>query len=84
MFNSVVSYFDPVDGSGRNDFTTPIVIGGSFIKLGLTSVFIGVVLGIVSTFIFKNIRMLTHSASTETIILLMIAMISYNTSEALK
>lgn len=47
------------------------------------SVIIGIAFGVVSTFVFKKIRMLTHSASTETIILLMIAMISYNSSEAL-
>ena len=81
MFNSVVAYFEKTPDS---NIPAPIHIGYNFVKLGITSILIGVVLGIVSAFIFKNCRMLTHSASTETIILLMIAMITYNVSEALQ
>jgi NhaP-type Na+/H+ or K+/H+ antiporter len=82
MFNSVTAYFRPGNGSG-NDWTTPFSIGGQFVKLGLYSILIGVVAGIVSTFVFKKCRMLTHSASTETILLLAIALIAYNASEAM-
>jgi hypothetical protein len=51
MFNSVVAYFE--GGSSENSIATPFVIGFNFVKLGITSILIGVALGIISTFVFK-------------------------------
>ena len=50
--------------------------------LGLVSILIGLFAGIFSSILFKNCRFLTHSAITETLLIVIIAFISYMVSES--
>lgn len=61
--------------------TTPKIIG-DFCALALSSVAIGMLFGIFNSLLFKWCRMLCHSAITETLLLLIIAFLSYFISEA--
>lgn len=65
------------------DFTaaSPFKILGNFIVLALASLSIGLAAGLFSSLLFKWCRILTHSAITETILLLIIAMTAYFLSE---
>jgi sodium/hydrogen exchanger-like protein 6/7 len=54
---------------------------GNFIELALTSVSIGLAAGIFSAMLFKWFRLLCHSAITESILLLIIAMVAYFVSD---
>lgn len=56
---------------------SPFVIMGNFLKLGLISILIGLGGGVFASLLFKYIRILTHSAITETLLLLIVAMICY-------
>ena len=56
---------------------------GEFIKLALASLGIGILTGILSSLMFKYFRFLTHSSITETLIIFIIAMLTYYISEAL-
>jgi sodium/hydrogen exchanger-like protein 6/7/sodium/hydrogen exchanger 8 len=88
VFNDIVSIilFNTVSGLRSQDFTpsTPFTIIGNFIVLAASSLAIGLVFGILSSFLFKYARFLCHSAITETILLLLIAFIGYYISESLQ
>jgi NhaP-type Na+/H+ or K+/H+ antiporter len=64
--------------------TTPFEILGSFLALAVESVGIGIFFGLFSSLMFKWFRFLTHSAITETLLLIIIAFIAYFISEALE
>jgi len=78
LFNTVTNYKDDFELS----FKTIATIAGDFIMLGLISMLIGLVAGIFSSLLFKKCRFLTHSAITETLLIVIIAFISYMISEA--
>ena len=63
------------------DASTPFTILGNFIILALASLAVGLVGGILSSLLFKYFRFLCHSAITETLILLIIAFVTYFVSE---
>jgi NhaP-type Na+/H+ or K+/H+ antiporter len=87
VFNDIVSIilFNTVQGF-KADFnftaTSPFKILGSFFALALASVGIGLFFGIFSSLMFKWFRFLTHSAITETLLLIIIAFVAYFISEA--
>lgn len=87
VFNDIVSIilFNTVQ-SFKTDFnftaTTPFEIMGSFFALAIASVGIGLFFGIFSSLTFKWFRFLTHSAITETLLLIIIAFVAYFISEA--
>jgi NhaP-type Na+/H+ or K+/H+ antiporter len=60
---------------------TPFTILGKFAVLAIASLSIGLAAGLFSSLLFKWCRILTHSAITETILLLIIGMTSYFLSE---
>jgi NhaP-type Na+/H+ or K+/H+ antiporter len=61
---------------------TPLIIAGNFIKLALASLAFGLVGGVFSSLLFKYCRFLCHSPITETLLLLIIAFVTYFLSEA--
>jgi NhaP-type Na+/H+ or K+/H+ antiporter len=61
--------------------TVPKILG-DFLALALSSVAIGMIFGIFNSLLFKHARMLVHSAITETLLMLIIALISYFVSES--
>ena len=87
VFNDIVSIilFNTVQSFKTNfNFTasSPFEIMGSFLGLAAASVGIGLFFGIFSSLMFKWFRFLTHSAITETLLLIIIAFIAYFISEA--
>lgn len=80
LFNTVSTLIEP-----KSHFTwqTPFEILGNFIKLGLISILIGVVIGMLSSLMFKYMRFLTHSPITETLMIMILAFICYYASEGL-
>jgi len=88
VFNDIVSIilFNTVSGLSTAEFTvaTPFIIIGNFIGLAAASLGLGLGFGMASSLAFKYCRFLTHSAITETILLLIIAMIAYFISEMLE
>jgi len=73
MFNTVQSLFSGDDSGSVN----PLDIIIQFLKLAMTSIIIGIFLGILSSVIFKNFRVLTHSPVCETIVILLNGMLAY-------
>jgi NhaP-type Na+/H+ or K+/H+ antiporter len=87
VFNDIVSIilFNTVQSFKSDfDFTpfTPFSIAGNFLMLGIVSMLIGLSAGIFSSLLFKHCRFLCHSAVTETLLIVIIAFISYFISEA--
>lgn len=60
--------------------TTPFSILGKFLLLGFVSIAIGLVVGLLSSYIFKVARYLSHSAIIETSLMFCFAYISYTLS----
>ena len=87
VFNDIVSIilFNTVQNLRQLAFTwqSPFQIIGEFIKLALASLGIGILMGVVSSLLFKFCRFLTHSPITETLIIFILAMLTYFVSEAL-
>ena len=71
---------------GKSDFeftaSTPFAIMGQFFLLALESVLLGLFAGILSSLLFKWFRFLCHSSITETLLIFIIAMLTYFLSEA--
>jgi NhaP-type Na+/H+ or K+/H+ antiporter len=57
---------------------------GQFILLAIYSVALGIAFGIFSSLLFKYFRFLTHSSVTETLLIFIIALMTYYLSEALE
>jgi sodium/hydrogen exchanger-like protein 6/7/sodium/hydrogen exchanger 8 len=87
VFNDIVGIiiFDAVFSlkkSGNFDSSTPFEIIGKFFLLAFTSIIIGVVFAVLCSLLLKHVRILTHSAIVETILLYLFASIGYFISEA--
>jgi len=54
-----------------------------FLKLSVVSILIGIALGVLSALITKYLRFISHSAVSESSLLILIAMISYFISETI-
>ena len=85
VFNDIVSIilFNTVQSLQNVEFsgsTVPKIIG-DFVMLALSSVAIGMIFGIFNSLLFKWCRMLVHSAISETILMLIIALFAYFVSE---
>ena len=90
VFNDIVSIilFNTVQGYQGVTFefgaSTVFSIAGEFIILGLVSILIGLAGGVISSLMFKWCRFLCHSAITETLLLLIVAMLCYFISETME
>ena len=89
VFNDIVSIilFNTVQGfaTGFNpSISTPFEIAGNFVLLALSSIGIGIAGGFFSSLLFKHCRFLSHSSITETLLLLVIAMICYFTAAVIE
>jgi len=76
--------FNTVNSFGRGEaFTgvTPFKILGNFLVLTLGSFAIGLVVGLMSSYVFKYARYLTHSAIVETMALFSFGYLSYSIAE---
>lgn len=84
LFNTVTS-FQTKPGEPPYEFTAMSIftIAGNFFMLGLVSMLIGLFGGIFSSILFKKCRFLTHSSITETLLIVIIAFITYMVSEAM-
>ncbi len=79
LFNAVNKYFNK---NSQFEWDTIFIIFIDFSKLASSSFLIGLFFGIMSSIIFKHMRFLAHSAITETLLLLIIGLISYFVSQA--
>lgn len=78
LFNTVLEYAGP-----DSEFTgsTPFKIIGSFVSLSFFSVLTGVLLGLLSSVVFKNFRMLTHNPIIECNMIFCFAYLAYGVAE---
>jgi NhaP-type Na+/H+ or K+/H+ antiporter len=81
LFNTVMRYAGP-----HSDFNyaTPVRILGSFLYLCIFSVFVGGIAGFISSLIFKNFRILTHSSIVECALIFCFGYLSYVIAEFLE
>ena len=79
LFNTVSMY----TGDQTESFTgaTPFKIIGNFLLLGVASLGIGLVFGLIGSFIFKKMRFLTVSAVKETLLIFCIGYLAYAVGE---
>lgn len=63
------------------NYTTPILILGSFLYLCIFSIVIGGVIGFISSIIFKKFRILTHSSIIECALMFCFGYLSYVIAE---
>lgn len=82
LFNTVMKYASK-KSSNKNKITwsTPIEIIGSFVNLGFWSLFVGIIVGLISAYILKSIRAFSKNAVSEVIFLFCFGYISYAISE---
>ena len=81
MFNTVLKFFFAEDGARDFTWTAPFEILGDFILLGVCSVAIGLIYGIIASVMFKNMRSLTASSTVECLVIFLIAYMAYVTAE---
>jgi len=79
LFNTVSKY----TGSNVEEFTasTPFKIIGDFLLLGVASLAIGLVYGLIGSYILKRMRFLTVSAVKETLLIFCFGYLAYGTGE---
>ena len=78
LFNTVMEYSGPESTFG---FSTPFKILNSFLSLAFFSILTGFVLGILSSFVFKQFRFLTASPVIECNLVFCFGYLSYGCSE---
>lgn len=90
VFNDIVSIilFDTIRKLSQNPadsfgWKSPYRILRGFIVITTVSVCVGFFVGAISSLLFKVFRSLTHSPSTETLLLLVLALISYYATDAM-
>ena len=79
LFNTVGGF-----GDGNTTFSskTPFQIIGQFFLLGFVSTAIGVIYGLIASYIFKRMRFVTVSAVKETLLIFSFGYLAYATGEA--
>jgi NhaP-type Na+/H+ or K+/H+ antiporter len=79
LFNTVSMFV----GDSTEEFTasTPFVIIGNFLLLGVASLGIGLVYGLIGSYLLKRMRFLTVSAVKETLLIFCIGYMAYATGE---
>lgn len=80
IFDAVFSFKKEKDASF--EVSTPFVLLGKFLLLAFTSIIIGVAFAVLASLLLKHVRLLTHSAIVETILLYLFASFGYFISEA--
>ena len=80
LFNTVYNFFYSKEGQ---EFTwqSPFEIFGDFCLLGISSISIGLVYGVIAAVLFMKARALTHSAALECLLIFCIAYMAYCTAE---
>lgn len=78
LFNSVLKY---TGEHSTVSWKTPFAILYDFINLGVGSIMIGLVYGIIATAFFKNIRSLCRDATVECLTIFCFGYMAYCTSE---
>ena len=61
--------------------TTPFLIAGQFLLLGIVSISIGLIFGFITCLMFKYMRFLSASVITETFLLFAMSLVAYFISE---
>ena len=80
LFNTVLKFFFS-DEPHAITWTAPFEILGDFLLLGICSIAIGLLYGIIASVLFKHVRSLTFSATVECLIIFLIAYMAYVTAE---
>lgn len=85
LFNTVEK-FSSSTAHHAEEFTwkTPFEIFGSFILHGIVSLLIGIVVGLLASYIFKRARVLTSSSIKETALVFIFGYLAYSIAEALE
>lgn len=78
LFNTVFKYAGP---NSEVSWVTPLSVLYSFFKLGLFSILIGFFFAILSAFILKKFRFLTHNPVIEVLVVFIFGYLSYSVSE---
>lgn len=81
LFNTVMTYAGP---HSTFDAVTPFKILGSFLYLCIFSVFVGGLVGFISSVVFKSFRLLTHSTIVECALVFLFGYFSYVLAELLQ
>jgi len=82
LFNTTSGFTSKPDGKEKQfTWETPFEIIGSFLTLGIVSILIGLIFGILSSFVHKWVRDVAHSSIIETSLLFSFGYISYGFSE---
>lgn len=85
VFNDIVSIilFNTVRQLQGETFTaaTPFVILGQFLMLGIVSILIGLIMGAITSLLFKHARFLSVSAITEVFVIFCLSWSAYFLSE---
>ena len=87
VFNDIVSIilFNTVNNLQSQTFqtSTVFVIIGQFLLLGVVSILVGLVYGVITSLIFKHFRFMTVTPIIETFLIFAICLTAYFTSELL-
>lgn len=78
LFNTVMKY---TAKNSEITFSTPFQISYEFVLLGFYSLFIGMIFGLLSSYILKQCRSFSKNPVSETIVIFCFGYLSYATSE---
>ena len=78
LFNTVMKY---TSKNSKIDWKTPLEIVYEFISLGADSLLVGIIFGLLSSFILKSYRVFSHNAVHECIMIFCFGYLSYVVSE---
>ena len=86
LFNSVAGFLEKSADSHDStfDWITPFEILWNFIKLGVVSILIGLLIGLLGSYSFKKFRFLTVSAIKETFLIFCYGYLAYSISDLCK
>ena len=87
VFNDIVSIilFNTVNNLQTQTFETStiFVIIGQFLLLGVVSILVGLIYGVITSLVFKHFRFMTVTPIVETFLIFSICLTAYFTSELL-
>ncbi len=78
LFNTMTGF---VEGGEPFTAATPFLIIWNFILLGVASIAIGIVYGLIASYLFRRMRFITVSAIKETLVIFCFGYLAYATAE---
>ena len=81
LFNTVEDFLGTEGHHEEFTFKTPFLILLNFLLLGVVSVLIGIIIGLLGSYLFKKMRFLTISAIKETFLIFCFGYLAYAISD---